>query len=826
MIISVLLFVWYVWLDSIDKFLKFVTFFIHRGIALIIILMIIYHSTKREFLTDVFNGTIADDIDQAFVAHLGRHTSPNEVLSWKNSMMHMYKVMDTPEIPDNSIVAIEYQIPLTSKRIDFIISGEDADRNANVVIIELKQWEKAQLSYKSGIIQTRFYNGEKEVAHPSYQAWSYAYMLENYNEYIQQHSVEISPCAYLHNYTYDDIITADCYKEYIDRAPLFLKTDSAKLQDFIKKHIKYGGKDDIVWLIENGKLRPSKQLADSLSSMLKNNREFVLLDEQLVVYETALAMARKAQGGQKQVLVVEGGPGTGKSVVAVNLLVNLNAEGLSAIYVTKNAAPRDVYSVKLSNEYKKTYINNLFVGSGSFIDTPEDSIPALVVDEAHRLNEKSGLFNNLGENQIKEIIRAANFSVFFVDDRQRIHIKDIGNKRSIVQIATECGAEVYVEQLSSQFRCNGSDGYLSWLDNTLQITETANIKLSSEDYEFIIFDNPQKLFDAIAAKNMLNNKSRVVAGYCWDWDSKTNPSTDDIIFPEFNFRKRWNLKNQNLPWILGEDSVNEIGCIHTCQGLELDYVGVIVGRDLQYVNGKVVTDVTKRSVNDQSVKGFKSYLKRDPEKAKQDFDEIIKNTYRTLMTRGMKGCYVYFCDKELANHFANQMNCVSQVIDCGYRLEPVVGEEVKYVDFLPFFSIKAACGYFGDGEAVENLGWVKVDNLGKLNRNMFVVQAVGHSMEPLISDGDYCVFRANPAGSRQGKIVLIQHYDFYDADYSGSYSIKKYTSSKRYNEDGTWMHEEIVLCPLNTDFAPIVLREDDAYEFRVIGEFIGVVKNS
>ena len=243
--------------------------------------MIIYHSTKRGFLADVFNGTIADDIDQAFVAHLGRHTSPNEVLSWKNSMMHMYKVMDSPEIPDNSIVAIEYQIPLTSKRIDFIISGEDADRNANVVIVELKQWEKAQLSYKSGIIQTRFHNGDKEVAHPSYQAWSYAYMLENYNEYIQQHSVEISPCAYLHNYTYDGIITADCYQEYIDRAPLFLKTDSSKLRDFIKRHIKYGGKDDIVWLIENGKLRPSKQLADSLSSMLKNNREFVLLDEHL-----------------------------------------------------------------------------------------------------------------------------------------------------------------------------------------------------------------------------------------------------------------------------------------------------------------------------------------------------------------------------------------------------------------------------------------------------------------------------------------------------------------------------------------------------------------
>ncbi len=231
--------------------------------------MIIYHSTKKGFLSDVFNGTIADDIDQAFVAHLGRHTSPNEVLSWKNSMMHMYKVINTPEIPDSSVIAIEYQIPLTSKRIDFIISGEDADGNSNVVIIELKQWEKAQLSPKSGVIQTRFQNGDKEVPHPSYQAWSYAFMLANYNEYVQEHSIAMSPCAFLHNYAYDDVITADCYQEFIDKAPIFLKTDSAKLQDFIKKHIKYGPKDDVVWSIENGKLRPSKQLADSLSSMLR-----------------------------------------------------------------------------------------------------------------------------------------------------------------------------------------------------------------------------------------------------------------------------------------------------------------------------------------------------------------------------------------------------------------------------------------------------------------------------------------------------------------------------------------------------------------------------
>lgn len=143
--------------------------------------MIVYHASKKRFLDDVFNGTIADDIDNAFVVHLGRHTSPNEILSWKNSMMHIYKVVNTDEIPDESDVAVEYQIPLTSKRIDFIISGLDGSGKENIVIIELKQWEHAGLSEKPGIVQTRFQHGESETAHPSYQAWSYAYMLENFN---------------------------------------------------------------------------------------------------------------------------------------------------------------------------------------------------------------------------------------------------------------------------------------------------------------------------------------------------------------------------------------------------------------------------------------------------------------------------------------------------------------------------------------------------------------------------------------------------------------------------------------------------------------------
>lgn len=787
--------------------------------------MIVYHASKKGFIEDVFNGRIADEIDHAFVMHLGRHTSPNEVMSWKNSMMHMYKVINTGDIPDSSGIAIEYQIPLTSKRVDFIISGLNEERKGSMIIIELKQWEQAKLTGKSGVVKTRFQRGEEETAHPSYQAWSYAYMLENYNETVREQQLKLIPCAFLHNYQPDNVITHPWYEEFVEKTPVFLKPDARKLQDFIKQHIKYGTKDDIVWLVDKGKLRPSKQLADALCSMLQGNQEFVLLDDQKIVYETALAMARASVKGKKQVLIVDGGPGTGKSVVAINLLVQLTKEGLVAQYVSKNATPRGVYAAKLSSNYKKSFISNLFVGSGNFTETPPDTFGTLIVDEAHRLNLKSGLYSNRGENQIEEIIRSSRFSIFFVDDRQRVHIKDIGSKRRIEECANQSGAVVQVMKLNSQFRCNGSDGYLSWLDNTLQIKETSNIHLTREDYDFKIFDNPNELYQVIVDKNRTNNRARVVAGYCWDWNSKKDPTAYDIVIPEFSFKKRWNLSTDGALWIIGDNSINEVGCIHTCQGLEVDYIGVIIGPDLRFENGKVITDVTKRSGNDYSVIGYKKFLETDREKTLQSLEEIIKNTYRTLLTRGMKGCYVYCCDPGLAAHLQSQLQPEEEVLGEEIRVEPEVNDDVKYIDYLPLYSIRAACGYFGEGEIVDEIGWIKVEGLGKLNRNMYVVQAVGKSMEPVIQDGDFCVFRANPAGSRQSKIVLAQHLNFYDADNAGSYSIKVYNSKKTFNEFGEWEHEQIVLEPKNKNYQPIVLEDIDGDDFRIIGEFVGVIRN-
>lgn len=792
--------------------------------------MIVYQSDKSGFLNDVLTNNISDIIHDAYFTKLGRYTSKNEVLSWQNSMMYMNSILSDDGIPNDARISIEFQIPLTSNRIDFIIAGNNHEYKEQVIIIELKQWSKATLTNEDAVILTWFQHGETKTTHPSYQAWSYASMIRNFNSTVQEDGINLVPCAYLHNYSPDNIINNSFYSEHIDKAPLFLKSDAVKLREFIKKFIKYGDNKDILYRIENGRFRPSKQLADSLASMLNGNEEFVMIDDQKVVLETALAMARKAKSDKKQVLIVEGGPGTGKSVVAINLLVKLTTEGLLAKYISKNAAPREVYSIKLSGTKKKTEINNLFGGSGAFIDVESNFFDALLVDEAHRLNYKSGLYQNLGENQILEIINASKFCVFFVDDNQQIHINDIGNKAYIEKLAKSEGAIVNTLKLQSQFRCNGSDAFLSWIDNTIQIRETANIKLTKQDFDFKVFDDPNELRKAIVEKNKINNKSRLVAGYCWDWKSKNNSLANDIIIPEFNFEMKWNLQTDGSAWIIKENSINEIGCIHTCQGLEVDYIGVIIGDDMRFdvAKNKVVTDVLKRSGNDNSIKGIKKLLKEDRDNALKIADKIIKNTYRTLMTRGMKGCYIYCTDKELSKHISSMLdNSVieeTKLIELPIqtRIEAAVNDDVKYIDYLPLYSLKAACGKFSEWQTVEEEGWVKVENLGKLNKSMYIVRAKGNSMLPKIKDGDLCVFRANVVGSRQNKIVLVQHNNYYDSENEGSYSIKRYASEKVVDETtGEWKHEKIILKPENNKYENIIIQEDDG--FVVVGEFISVI---
>lgn len=616
--------------------------------------MLVYDGTKDTFIQDVETEQLAKKVANRVYEKLHRKTAVNEYRSWVNSLTEMYKILDDKEIPDDAGIAIEYNIPQTSKRVDFIISGYGKDKNPNVVIIELKQWDYLDVvpGDADALVETYTGNSRRRVVHPSYQAWSYSMVIKDYNKTVQDDNIELAPCAYLHNYTRkkNDPLDNKKYLIYIDEAPAFTNGQEQKLKDFIKKSIVTGDKKEILYKIENGKIRPSKSLQDSIASMLKGNKEFIMLDDQKVVYEKILITAEKCfKDTKKRTIIVEGGPGTGKTVVAINLLAQLTNRGQFVQYVSKNSAPRSVYSAKLKGDMKKTSIDNMFKGSGVYTEADNNIVHTILVDEAHRLNAKSGMFQNMGENQIKEIIHASICSVFFIDESQRVTLSDIGSIEEIEKWAEKEDSEVIHLKLQSQFRCNGSDGYLAWIDNVLDIRETANLTMEGIDYDIKICDTPNEIRDLIVEKNKEKNKSRILAGYCWNWDKagKNSTAVHDIKIGDFEMS--WNLGNSTT-YAIDEDSVNEVGCIHTSQGLEFDYVGVIIGDDLRYENGHIVTDFTKRAKTDQSLKGIKKLYKENKEKALAVADEIIKNTYRTLMTRGMKGCYVYCTDENLSNY--------------------------------------------------------------------------------------------------------------------------------------------------------------------------------
>ncbi|MFH1765352.1 MAG: DNA/RNA helicase domain-containing protein, partial [Gemmatimonadota bacterium] len=469
--------------------------------------MIVYSATRREFTDDVFSNQIERRILETFRARSGSSVGEGEINAWKNSMQYMNNLLVDGEIPEDAGVAIEYTIPLTAKRIDFILTGKDGDRQDTAVIIELKQWTEARMTDRDGIVETFVGSALREVPHPSYQAWTYAALIEDFNETVQEDEIRLVPCAYLHNCITPGVIQAEAYRYHTDLAPAFVKDDTERLKEFLQRYVRYGDSDRIIYRIENGRIRPSKNLADHLVSLLQGNREFVLVDDQKVVFERALALSKTAQVEKKQVLIVEGGPGTGKSVVAINLLVELTKERLVTQYVTRNAAPRAVYESKLSGTFTRTHITNLFKNSGAYTECDPGGFDALIVDEAHRLNEKSGFYQNLGENQVKEIIQAAKLSVFFIDEDQRITFRDIGESSEIREWADYLGAEIHEMALESQFRCNGSDGYLAWVDHGLQIRETANKSLEGIDYDFQVFDDPNELFRQIVKKNQRYNKA-------------------------------------------------------------------------------------------------------------------------------------------------------------------------------------------------------------------------------------------------------------------------------------------------------------------------------
>lgn len=367
-------------------------------------------------------------------------------------------------------------------------------------------------------------------------------------------------------------------------------------------------------------------------------------------------MAKCREDGKKRTIVIQGGPGTGKSVLAVNLLMEFINKSLNASYVTKNSAPRNAFLSLLthSDAKKLVDIKQLFRSPFGLANVPTDTYDCLIVDEAHRLVKKMyGDWN--GTNQVKECIAASLLSIFLLDEDQAVTVNDIGTVSEISKWCSSLNSTLKMPaeaRLMSQFRCNGSDAYIQFVDDILQRTEeNVRVDLRELNFDFRIFDSATELREVLREKNAIDNKSIMVAGYCYDWNVKHGRGDYDIVLPD-GFKAKWNLQNDTV-WAINPNSFEEVGCIHTAQGLEFDYVGVLIGNDLKYdqVSGRVVVDKNKISKDDKS-SGIRS--------CKDDIlvRKLILNTYKTLLTRGQKGCYVYCEDRALAEYFKKKAGTV------------------------------------------------------------------------------------------------------------------------------------------------------------------------
>lgn len=607
--------------------------------------MIAYSENLKTFKQHIENNEIVDRI----IEKLGFNVGASEQRAFKVSLGEMYKVLNKTDLPSDVQIGIEYRIPITSRRIDFIVSGSDGE-NDNLVIVELKQWDRVTKTDMLGVIML----GNQEHIHPSWQAFSYASTIKHFNEAVEKNNIQLHPCAFLHDYKakYLDHLVAPIYSDAISAAPVFIETDYDKLRNFIQKYIKYPSKKNLLYEIENGKIRPSKMLVDALANMLNNNEEYVLIDEQKIVLEKLYKLVTEKNKGRKRVIIVEGGAGTGKSVIAIDLLARLiTKKGYTAFYVSKSSYVRENYYAKLTrNVNRYSYLRTLFKGSGSFIDSKQDEFDCLIVDEAHRLTARTklGPFYR-GENQVKEIIHASKNTVFFIDSKQQIDIKDIGSIEEIEKWADYYGAEVYkgdAFKLVSQFRCSGSDEYMAWVDSVLY-NEPFEQSYTEVDYDIKVFDNILDMANEIKKINH-NNKARIISGDVFPWISRNDKSQIDIHI--YGFSAQW---NKTKAFATDPKSIDEVGCIHTTQGMEFEYVGLIIGDDLRYVNGKIITDYTKHP---PGATEFKRPYKHAilPEDG-LIIDRLIRNTYRVLLTRGQKGCYIYCMDKNLSEYIKKRL---------------------------------------------------------------------------------------------------------------------------------------------------------------------------
>lgn len=619
--------------------------------------MFIYRSDVAHLIQLKDEGRLVIEVKEQF-NRLKGSVGERELMSWMNSLPQMVDVIEKSGIPSDCGVLIEYVINATGKRVDFIVSGQDDSGRKNLVIVELKQWQKVETTYVEDVfnvakddgVKVNTYTGGamRSVVHPSYQAMTYKQYLQDMNEEVYSGRVSVQSCSYLHNYVENDPEPLRSYNfnSIIEDTPVFFTEDKKKLEKFIKTYVGKGKGVEILYEIENGKIKPSKKLIDYVNQIIEHNPTYVLLDEQKIAYSSIVKYALYPK--KKTVILVNGGPGTGKSVVAVLAMSRLLEAGKNVRFVTPNQAFREALTDSIiRKEINGERIKSLFIGSSRFYDCSPNYYDAIIVDEAHRLRSPGAYMYNGTMGQVWDVVNAAQVSVFFVDDDQRIRPNDEGTVDRIKQVAGDLGAECLEVHLDTQFRCSGASDYIDWIERALQLKAGEKDLGWRDSYRFQVFDDPNQLYGHIMELNGNGYSARMLAGFAWRWYDSTKADgvpKEDVYMDEFDFHHSWNDKRKSFQWAIDDSMQDEIGCIHTSQGLEFDYVGVILGNDIKFDRrtGRIYADYDEY----KDTSGKKG-LRNDPE----GLTRFVKNIYKVLMSRGIYGCFIFCRDKALSEYF-------------------------------------------------------------------------------------------------------------------------------------------------------------------------------
>ncbi|MFD5144508.1 DNA/RNA helicase domain-containing protein [Streptomyces sp. NPDC058401] len=607
----------------------------------------LFRDSAAAVAAEILSGSLYFRLTEQFVHVHGHKPSPGEARSWERSIPVVANALNDAGLGQVEML-IEYGLPLTSKRADVVLAGKHPRTGEpSYVVVELKQWSQAAPDDEDPTL-CLMDGYSRPKLNPIEQVRRYCRYLADFNGALSGRSERIHGVAYLHNATEFGVAgLAEAGEDQFGQ--LFSADRRGAFLDYLRAKLAPSSGASAADELLAGKTRPSLQLMDVAAEEVRERELFVLLDEQQVAYRTVIgAVERAKRSDHKEVVVVTGGPGTGKSVIALSLLGEMYRQGVPTLHATGSKS--FTQTMRKVAGSRKREVQELFKYFNSFMTADKNSLDVLICDEAHRIRETSAnrytrAQHRTGKPQISELIDVARVPVFLLDEHQVVRPGEMGTVEEIRAAAAAKGLTCRVVPLDSQFRCGGSDAYLNWVVRLLGLEPGGPLAWEPDGkMHLMVADTPQEMEDFLEARRAEGYGARMSAGYCWKWTTRIvpgEPLPTDVVVGDW--ARPWNLAGDRSvdgappSWLWATDPAGfgQVGCVYTAQGFEYDWSGVILGPDLVWRTDRWVT---VRAASKDPV-----FTKSTPD---ADVDRLIRNTYKVLLTRGMVGTVVHSTDAE------------------------------------------------------------------------------------------------------------------------------------------------------------------------------------